>query len=77
MALAAAVPLGLPSLVVGEESIGKGTVMAWIVAKATRGELDGDLAGEPVNVLIVGDEDGFESVWAPRVHERAAIWDGF
>lgn len=62
------IPLGLPSLVVGEESIGKGTVMAWIVARATRGELDGDLGGVPITVLIVGDEDGFESVWVPRVH---------
>ncbi|MEK6251252.1 MAG: AAA family ATPase [Actinomycetota bacterium] len=62
------VPLGLPSLVVGEESIGKGTVMAWVIGKATRGELDGDLHGDPINVLIIGDEDGFESVWVPRVH---------
>ena len=37
------IPLGLPSLILGEEGMGKGTVAAWITAKATRGELDGDL----------------------------------
>jgi hypothetical protein len=26
---------------------------------------------KPVNVLIVGDEDGFESVWVPRIHAAA------
>ncbi len=62
------IPLGLPSVVVGEEGVGKGTVMAWLIARATRGELDGDQEGEPINVLIVGDEDGFESVWVPRIY---------
>ena len=66
------IPLGLPSLVVGEEDVGKGTVMAWVVAKATRGKLEGDLAGEPVNVLVIGDEDGFESVWVPRCYAAGA-----
>ncbi|MGH2964410.1 MAG: AAA family ATPase [Solirubrobacterales bacterium] len=62
------IPCGLPSLVVGEEGVGKGTVMAWLVARASRGELEGDLKGEPVNTLIIGDEDGFESVWVPRLY---------
>ena len=62
------IPLGLPSLIVGEEDVGKGTVSAWLIARATRGELDGDQRGKPINVLIIGDEDGFESVWVPRIH---------
>jgi AAA domain len=62
------IPLGLPSLVVGEEGVGKGTTMAWLIARATRGELDGDYNGQPINVLVVGDEDGFESVWVPRIY---------
>jgi hypothetical protein len=66
------IPCGLPSLIVGEEDIGKGTIMSWIAAKATRGELDGDLQGEPTNVLIIGDEDGFESIWVPRLHAAGA-----
>ena len=42
------IPLGLPSLIVGEEGIGKGTLAAWLIARATRGELEGDCtrAGE-------------------------------
>lgn len=62
------IPCGLPSLLVGEEGVGKGTVMSWVISRATRGELDGDDGGKPVNVLIIGDEDGFESVWVPRIY---------
>lgn len=69
------IPCGLPSLIVGEEGIGKGTVAAWLVARATRGELEGDLAGDPINVLIIGDEDGFESVWVPRIHAACGDLD--
>jgi Bifunctional DNA primase/polymerase, N-terminal/AAA domain/Primase C terminal 1 (PriCT-1) len=61
------VPMGLPSLIVGMEGVGKGTLTAWLIARATRGELDGDLHGEPIRVLIVGDEDSFEPVWVPRL----------
>lgn len=61
------IPLGFPSLIVGEEDVGKGTLMAWLIAQATRGALDGNLAGEPIKVLIIGDEDGFEAVWVPRI----------
>jgi hypothetical protein len=66
------IPIGLPSLLVGEESIGKGTLAAWLIARATRGELPGDLEGEPVRVLVVGDEDGFEPIWVPRLHVAGA-----
>ena len=65
------IPCGLLSLVVGVEDVGKGTLLAWLVARATRGELDGDLT-EPINVLIIGDEDGFESIWVPRLHAAGA-----
>ena len=63
------IPCGLLSLVVGVEDIGKGTLMAWIAARATRGELD---LSEPINVLIIGDEDSFESIWVPRMHAAGA-----
>jgi hypothetical protein len=62
------IPSGLLSLIVGVEDIGKGTLASWIIANATRGELDGDFQGEPINVLIVGDEDLFEPIWVPRLH---------
>ena len=66
------IPTGLPSLLVGEEGIGKGTFAAWLIARATRGQLDGDLQGEPVRVLVIGDEDGFEPIWVPRLYAAGA-----
>jgi hypothetical protein len=66
------IPIGLPSILVGEEGVGKGTLASWIVARATRGELDGDLAGFPIAVLIVGDEDSFEPIWVPRLWAAGA-----
>jgi hypothetical protein len=66
------IPTGVPSLIVGEEGVGKGTLAAWIIARATRGELDGDFRGEPVRVLIIGDEDGFEPIWVPRLYAAGA-----
>lgn len=66
------IPIGLPSLFVGEEGIGKGTLAAWLIARATCGELPGDLAGEPIRVLIVGDEDSFEPIWVPRLYAAGA-----
>ena len=61
------IPLGLPSLLVGEEGVGKGTLTAWIIARATCGELEGDLHGKPATVLVIGDEDSFEPIWVPRL----------
>jgi hypothetical protein len=61
------IPLGVLSLLVADEGIGKGTLASWIIARATRGELDGDLE-EPTKVLIVGDEDGFDQIWVPRLY---------
>lgn len=66
------IPIGVPSLIVGEEGVGKGTVAAWIIARATRGELEGDLVGQPMRVLVIGDEDAFEPVWVPRLHAAGA-----
>jgi AAA domain len=66
------IPCGLPSLLVGEEGVGKGTAVAWLVAKATCGQLEGDLKDEPARVLIVGDEDAFEPIWVPRLYAANA-----
>jgi hypothetical protein len=56
------------NLLVGEEGAGKGTLVAWVLAQLTLGELPGHLHGTPCNVAIIGDEDSFENVWTPRVH---------
>jgi hypothetical protein len=64
--------LGYLSLLLGAEGIGKGTLSAWIIARVTRGELPGDLADAPTRVLLIGDEDGFDSVVVPRLHAARA-----
>lgn len=64
--------LGYLNLLVGDEGSGKGTLLAWLIARLTRGELPGDLHGKPTQVLIIGDEDGFDGVWTPRLHAAGA-----
>lgn len=59
--------LGYINLLVGDEGVGKGTFLAWLIARLTLGELPGDLYGTPARVLIVGDEDGFDNVTVPRL----------
>lgn len=66
------VPIGVLSLLIAEEGTGKGTVASWMIAKATRGELDGDWHKQPTRVLIVGDEDGFDQIWVPRLQAAGA-----
>jgi len=63
---------GYLNLLVGDEGVGKGTFLAWLIARWTRGELAGDLLGKPARVLIIGDEDGFDGVWVPRLHAADA-----
>lgn len=69
------IPLGVLSLLIGEEGTGKGTLASWVIARATRGELEGDLHEQPVRVLIVGDEDGFDQIWVPRLYAAGADLD--
>ena len=65
-------PIGYLSLLLGAEGVGKGVLIAWLIARVTRGELPGDLLGRPARVLIVGDEDSFESVILPRLYAAGA-----
>ncbi len=61
------IPLGAPTLLVGREKLGKSTLTNELAARLTRGELPGDLAGEPADVLIVGFEDNAASTVKPRL----------
>jgi hypothetical protein len=65
-------PLGYLSLLLGAEGIGKGTLLAWLVARVTRGQLNGEFTGRPGRVLVVGDEDSFDSVFVPRAFAAGA-----
>jgi hypothetical protein len=50
------IPLGSLSLLVGQPGLGKTLLAVEVAARATRGQLDGDLAS-PVNVLYLSAED--------------------
>lgn len=62
------------NLLIGEEGIGKGNLVAWIAANITRGTLPGNLHG-PRKVAIIGDEDSFDHIWTPRLHVANADLD--
>lgn len=66
------IPLGLISLLAGVEGMGKGNVLAWIAARATRGELPGDRHGIPQNVAILSSEDGENDTLTPRLMAAGA-----
>ena len=64
--------IGYLNLLIGNEGVGKGTLICWLVARLTHGTLDGDLHRQPVNVAILGDEDDFDGVWTPKLHAAGA-----
>ena len=64
--------LGYLNLLVGEEGVGKGNLVAWMLARITRGELPGNLSGKPRSVAVIGDEDSWDNVWVPRLHAAGA-----
>jgi len=64
--------IGYLNLLLGNEGVGKGTLIVWVIARLTRGELPGDLRGQPVGVGVLGDEDSFDDVWTPRLHAAGA-----
>jgi hypothetical protein len=68
------VAIGKLNLLVGNEGTGKGVVNAWQAGMLSHGRLEGDLKGQPVNVLIVGDEDALDDTWTPRLYAVEANW---
>jgi AAA domain len=64
--------IGYLNLLLGNEGVGKGTLVAWLCAMWSLGRLPGDLYGEPVNVGIIALEDSFNDVWVPRLHAAGA-----
>jgi hypothetical protein len=70
------VPLGGLTVIAGEKGLGKSILSnAHLVAALTRGELDGELKGNPVDVLIATAEDSWAAVIKPRLMAHAADLD--
>lgn len=61
------IPAGGISLLAGREGIGKSTISYDVVAKVTRGELDGRYLGIPRGVAVVATEDAWAEVIVPRL----------
>jgi hypothetical protein len=70
------VPLSGPTVLAGEKGLGKSiTSNAWLAARVTRGELDGELKGQSADVLIVTAEDSWASIVKPRLQAHGADLD--
>ena len=68
-------PLRGLSLVAGEPGLGKSTLTVELAADVTRGRLDGDLRGDPRDVLLASAEDAFSSVVGGRLMAAGADMD--
>ena len=66
------VPLGGVTLVAGQEGSGKTTIIGDVLARATRGQLQGDLYGEPVGCVYATAEDSWSRTLAPRMAAAGA-----
>lgn len=67
-----AVPLGTITALAGRAGIAKSTVLAEKTARWTRGDMEGDLKGQPVGVLIVSGEDDVKRQLVPRLKAAGA-----
>lgn len=64
-------PLGALTIISGMGGIGKSTLDAWLAAKASNGEMDGDVPGK-LKVLMVMDEDDWGIDTVPRLMAAGA-----
>lgn len=69
------IPLGSPSLIAGREGLGKSTLGCELTARVTRGELPGDLEGEPAHVIYASAEDAPHTTIVPRLIAAGADLD--
>ncbi len=61
------IPLGGPTVVAGNGSMGKTSLLMELAARWSRGQLEGDLEGEPVTVVIATAEDDPATTLVPRL----------
>ncbi|OAI49307.1 hypothetical protein AYO43_03135 [Nitrospira sp. SCGC AG-212-E16] len=61
------IPLQALTLIAGDPGLGKSTLTLELAARWSRGEADGDLRGNPVDVFIASAEDSAETTLKPRL----------
>jgi hypothetical protein len=69
------VPLGMVTLLVGVPGQGKSQLTIQLLARASRGDLPGDLFGQPVTVALATAEDAISQVVVPRLMAAGADLD--
>jgi len=69
------IPLGGVCLMVGQEGSGKTTILTSLFARASRGQLEGDLQGMPVASVYATAEDSWARTLRPRLETAGADLD--
>ncbi|MGI8700370.1 MAG: AAA family ATPase [Nocardioidaceae bacterium] len=69
------IPLDALCLLAGREGLGKSTIATDLAAQVTRGDVDGELHGQPRDVLIVATEDNKATTIVPRLIAANADMD--
>lgn len=67
--------LGTLGLLAGAEGLGKSTLAYWLAARITRGELPGEVDGQPRSVLVCATEDSWAHTVVPRLMAAGADLD--
>lgn len=69
------IPLNTLTIAAGPPGVGKSQWLVWLTAAITRGELPGELAGEPRGVIYAAAEDSWSYTIAPRLIAAGADLD--
>jgi len=73
--LAGLIPAGTLTVIAGSGGIGKTTWLLKQIALASRGLLDGDYRGTPIDTLIASNEDDWPTQMVPRLKAAGADLD--
>jgi hypothetical protein len=69
------VPFGALTISAGLGGLGKSQLAIWTAARASRGQLPGDVEGTPISVILATAEDGHAQTMVPRLKAAGADLD--
>lgn len=70
-------PMSCATLIGGTGGVGKSTFLLWLAGRVTRGDLEGDVHGQPAAVLYVSHEDSMEEVVLNRLDANGVDRENF